>query len=108
MDIDEVFKAALACLELGILEPRAQILGGVVIFDLEGFGLQQAWQVTPSVATKVLDLMGVSIKILNSIFITASIFHYLINVCCLISFLSEGKFSYENCRYTCYQYFLGF
>lgn len=60
VDIDEVFKAALACLELGILEPRAQILGGVVIFDLEGFGLQQAWQVTPGVATKVLDLMGVS------------------------------------------------
>lgn len=63
VDIEEVFKAALACLELGILEPRAQILGGVVIFDLEGFGLQQAWQVTPGVATKVLDLMGVSTKI---------------------------------------------
>lgn len=60
MDIEEIFKAALAVLELGVLEPRAQILGGVVIFDLEGFGLQQAWQVTPSVASKVLDLMGVS------------------------------------------------
>ncbi|KAK7579682.1 hypothetical protein V9T40_000311 [Parthenolecanium corni] len=60
VDIEEIFKAALAVLELGILEPRAQILGGVVIFDLEGFSLQQAWQVTPSVATKVLDLMGVS------------------------------------------------
>lgn len=61
VDIEEIFKAALAVLELGILEPRAQILGGVVIFDLEGFSLQQAWQVTPSVATKVLDLMGVSV-----------------------------------------------
>ncbi len=60
MDIDDIFKAALAVLELGVLEPRAQILGGVVIFDLEGFSLQQAWQVTPDVATKMLDLMGVS------------------------------------------------
>lgn len=60
--MDEIFKAALAVLELGVLEPRAQILGGVVIFDLENFSLQQAWQVTPSVATKVLDLMGVSMR----------------------------------------------
>lgn len=60
-DMDEIFKAALAVLELGILEPRAQILGGLVIFDLENFSLQQAWHVTPSVASKVLDLMGVSI-----------------------------------------------
>ncbi|KAL6986665.1 hypothetical protein U1Q18_048980, partial [Sarracenia purpurea var. burkii] len=41
-DMDEIFKAALAVLELGILEPRAQILGGLVIFDLENFSLQQA------------------------------------------------------------------
>lgn len=68
MDIEEIFKAALAVLELGILEPRAQILGGVVIFDLEGFSLQQAWQVTPSVATKVLDLMGVSVWSTFSLF----------------------------------------
>ena len=58
--MDEIFKAALAVLELGVLEPRAQILGGLVIFDLENFSLQQAWHVTPSVASKVLDLMGVS------------------------------------------------
>lgn len=58
--IDELFKATLAILELGILEPRAQILGGLVIFDLDGLTLQQAWQITPSVATKVMDLIGVS------------------------------------------------
>ncbi|XKL68217.1 hypothetical protein PGB90_003708 [Kerria lacca] len=81
VDIEEIFKAALAVLELGVLEPRAQILGGVVIFDLEGFGLQQAWQVTPSVASKVLDLMGVSfpmkttaIHILNSSWVFDMVF----------------------------------
>ncbi|XP_065200309.1 alpha-tocopherol transfer protein-like [Planococcus citri] len=80
-DMDEIFKAALAVLELGILEPRAQILGGLVIFDLENFGLQQAWHVTPSVASKVLDLMGVSfpmkttaIHIINSTWVFDMVF----------------------------------
>lgn len=34
--IDEIFKATLIVLEIGIMEPRAQILGGVGIFDLQG------------------------------------------------------------------------
>jgi len=58
--IDELFKVVLAILEMGVLEPRAQILGGLVIFDFDGFGIHQAWQITPSVATKTADLMGVS------------------------------------------------
>lgn len=58
-DIDEILKASLAILELGVLEPRAQILGGVVIFDLANLTLQQAWQITPNVASKVIELMVV-------------------------------------------------
>lgn len=57
--IDELFKASLAILELGMLEPRAQILGGVVIWDLAGLSLHHAWQITPSVASKVIELMMV-------------------------------------------------
>jgi hypothetical protein len=33
--IDEIFKTSLIVLEIGIMEPRAQVLGGVGIFDLE-------------------------------------------------------------------------
>ncbi|XP_075214507.1 alpha-tocopherol transfer protein-like [Lycorma delicatula] len=58
--IDELFKASLAILELGMLEPRAQILGGVVIWDLAGLSMQHAWQITPSVASKVIELMMTS------------------------------------------------
>lgn len=58
--IIELFKATLALLELGILEPRAQILGGICIFDLKDITLNHAWQVTPSVAKKVVELMVVS------------------------------------------------
>ncbi|XP_015592324.1 alpha-tocopherol transfer protein [Cephus cinctus] len=55
--IDEIFKATVIILELGILEPTAQVLGGVVIFDLEGITMTHAWSITPQVASMVLSLM---------------------------------------------------
>lgn len=47
--VDEIFKATVIILELGLLEPRAQILGGIVIFDLEGITMTHAWTITPQV-----------------------------------------------------------
>lgn len=43
--VDEIFRATLACLELGVLEQQMQILGGVALFDLEGLGMKHARQV---------------------------------------------------------------
>lgn len=59
MPIDDLFRATLIVLELGIMEPCAQIKGGVVIFDLQGIGLQHAWQVSPTIAAKVIQLLEV-------------------------------------------------
>ncbi|XP_046620963.1 alpha-tocopherol transfer protein-like isoform X2 [Neodiprion virginianus] len=61
--IIEIFKATVVVLELGVLEPRAQILGGVVIFDLEGLAMAHAWTVTPQIASMVLALMVTSFPI---------------------------------------------
>lgn len=47
--VEEIFKATIIILELGVLEPRAQILGGTVIFDLEGITMAHAWTITPQV-----------------------------------------------------------
>lgn len=58
--IDDIFKATIAILELGMLEPRAQILGGYVIWDLAGLSLNHAWHITPSVASKVVEIMMTS------------------------------------------------
>ncbi|XP_034941872.1 alpha-tocopherol transfer protein-like [Chelonus insularis] len=55
--VEEIFKATVIILELGILEPRAQVLGGVVIFDLQGITIAHAWSVTPQIANMVLGLM---------------------------------------------------
>ncbi|XP_024878443.1 alpha-tocopherol transfer protein-like [Temnothorax curvispinosus] len=54
---EELFKATVGILELGILEPRAQIMGGVAIFDLKDISMTHAWSVTPQVATMMLSLM---------------------------------------------------
>lgn len=58
--MDEVFQATLIVLELAILEQRAQILGGICMFDLGGLSLQQAWYMTPTIAHKMVQIMVVS------------------------------------------------
>ncbi|CAG4997994.1 unnamed protein product [Parnassius apollo] len=55
--IDDLFKATILALELGMLEQRTQILGGLAIFDLEEIGTQHAWQLTPHVAAKIVKLL---------------------------------------------------
>lgn len=46
---EELFKATIGILELGILEPRQQIMGGIAIFDLKDISMTHAWSVTPQV-----------------------------------------------------------
>lgn len=58
--IDDIFRASLVLFEMGALEPQSQVLGGVGVFDLEGLSLQHVWNVTPSVAKKIICLMVVS------------------------------------------------
>ncbi|KAJ8950104.1 hypothetical protein NQ318_017829, partial [Aromia moschata] len=58
--IIEIFQATMIVLELAILEQRAQILGGICMFDLGGLSLQQAWNMTPSLAHKMVQIMVTS------------------------------------------------
>lgn len=55
--IDDIFRATLLLLELASLEPRAQVVGGVGIFDLEGLSFSHLWYMSPSVAQKIIALM---------------------------------------------------
>jgi len=58
--IDEVFQASWVVLELAILEQRAQILGGIAIFDFGDLTLNQSMQFTPSMAYKAFQIMVTS------------------------------------------------
>ncbi|XP_011549836.3 alpha-tocopherol transfer protein isoform X1 [Plutella xylostella] len=55
--IDDLFRGTIMALELGLLEPRSQILGGVALFDLEGIGTKHAWEITPGVASRIIKLL---------------------------------------------------
>ena len=61
VSIDEILKATLIVVEMGSLEPSAQILGGIGIFDFEGLSLNHAWHLNPSIAQKIICLMVVCI-----------------------------------------------
>ncbi|XP_018569342.1 alpha-tocopherol transfer protein-like [Anoplophora glabripennis] len=60
VSIEEIFQGTMIVLELAILEQRAQILGGICIFDLGGLSMQQAWYMTPSIAHKMVQIMVTS------------------------------------------------
>lgn len=55
--LDDVFRGAVLFIEAAMLEPKTQICGAVVMFDLEGMSLQQAWQFTPPFAKRIVDLL---------------------------------------------------
>lgn len=55
--VEELFKATILSLELGMMEPRTQILGASALVDLEDLGSQHVWQCTPSVAAKLLKIL---------------------------------------------------
>lgn len=57
--VEHLFRATILAIELGMMEQRTQILGGVAIFDLEAIGTQHAWQITPSVASKIVKMLVV-------------------------------------------------
>ncbi|XP_063698368.1 alpha-tocopherol transfer protein-like [Culicoides brevitarsis] len=53
----DLFRATLLIMEVGSLEPANQVLGAVGIFDLEGLAMHHAWQMTPSYAQKIIQLL---------------------------------------------------
>lgn len=53
--LDEVFKGCVLFLEAAMLEPETQVHGAVVIFDMDGLTMQQAWQFTPPFAKRIVD-----------------------------------------------------
>ncbi|XP_017766977.1 PREDICTED: alpha-tocopherol transfer protein-like isoform X2 [Eufriesea mexicana] len=65
--LDEVFKGCVLYVEAAMLEPSTQIAGAVVIFDMEGLTLQQAWQFTPAFAKRILEWLqeAVPLRIKN-------------------------------------------
>ena len=65
--LDEIYKGCVLYLEAAIMEPSTQIAGAIIIFDMDGLTLQQAWQFTPPFAKRIVDLLqeAVPVRIKN-------------------------------------------
>ncbi|XP_031771197.1 alpha-tocopherol transfer protein-like isoform X4 [Apis florea] len=66
-NLDEVFKGCVLYVEAAMLEPATQIAGAIVVFDMDGLTLQQAWQFTPAFAKRIVDWLqdAVPLRIKN-------------------------------------------
>uniref|UniRef100_A0A0A1XHX8 Alpha-tocopherol transfer protein n=1 Tax=Zeugodacus cucurbitae TaxID=28588 RepID=A0A0A1XHX8_ZEUCU len=63
ISVDDIFRATIILLELGSLEPIAQVVGGVGIFDLKDLSLNHIFHLSPSVAQKMIALLVTSMPV---------------------------------------------
>lgn len=61
--LDEIFKGVVLFVEAAILEPRTQVAGAQVIFDMEGLSLSHVAQFTPSFAKRIVDWLQDSVPL---------------------------------------------
>ena len=43
-----------------MIEPETQVAGGIVLLDMDGLSLKQAYQFSPSIAKRIVDWLQVS------------------------------------------------
>ncbi|KAI5643878.1 CRAL/TRIO domain-containing protein [Phthorimaea operculella] len=63
--IVDVVRCALLMDEIAVMQPRLQILGVTIIVDLEGLSLRHVRHLTPTIASQIVSLMGVSFPLPN-------------------------------------------
>lgn len=59
MPIEDVVRCALLMDEIASMQPKLQILGVTIVVDLEGLSISHISQLTPTVASQIVTLMGV-------------------------------------------------
>ncbi|XP_014359244.2 clavesin-2 [Papilio machaon] len=58
--VEDLVRAGMAMTEIGIRQPKIQVLGGTVLVDLEGITLRHIATLTPTIAYQMVCLMGVA------------------------------------------------
>ncbi|KOB73179.1 putative CRAL/TRIO domain-containing protein, partial [Operophtera brumata] len=56
--IEDVVRCALLMDEVASMQPKLQILGVTIVVDLEGLNISHVSQLTPTVASQIVSLMG--------------------------------------------------
>ncbi|XP_050668072.1 clavesin-1-like [Leptidea sinapis] len=56
--VEDLLRTALVVMEIGLRQPKNQVLGGTIIVDLEGLSLKQISTLTPSIAYQIVSILG--------------------------------------------------
>lgn len=59
--VEDLVRAGMAITEIGIRQPKVQVLGGTVIVDMAGLTLKHVSTLTPTIAYQIVNLMGISV-----------------------------------------------
>ncbi|KAJ2949415.1 hypothetical protein O0L34_g15330 [Tuta absoluta] len=58
--VEDLVRAGMAITEIGIRQPKMQVIGGTVIVDLEGITIRHVATLTPTIAYQIVALLGVA------------------------------------------------
>ncbi|KAL0821305.1 hypothetical protein ABMA28_005899 [Loxostege sticticalis] len=56
--VDDLIRGCLLLLEVGIMQPKLQILGGTALIDCEGITMKHFRQLSPAIALQAMNVMG--------------------------------------------------
>ncbi|XP_060804418.1 clavesin-1 [Amyelois transitella] len=81
--IDELTRGCLLLLEIGIMQPKLQVLGGTALIDCQGLTMKHVRQITPSSAIHAMNVLGYAfplhqrgIHVINCSRIFETVFHF--------------------------------
>ncbi|KAG7300480.1 hypothetical protein JYU34_016111 [Plutella xylostella] len=57
--VDDLIRGLLLLLEIGIMQPKLQILGGTAMVDCQGLTMKHIRQLTPAIAVQAMNIMGI-------------------------------------------------
>ncbi|XP_047532329.1 clavesin-1-like [Vanessa atalanta] len=63
LPVEDLIRGCLLFLEVGIMQPKLQVLGGTAMIDCDGIGMKHVRQLTPSIATQAMNVMGITFPI---------------------------------------------
>ncbi|CAG9791062.1 unnamed protein product [Diatraea saccharalis] len=80
--VDDLIRGCLLLLEVGIMQPKLQVLGGTALLDCEGLTMKHMRQFSPSIALQGMNVMGFSfplhqreVHVINCSRIFETLFH---------------------------------
>ncbi|KAG6457640.1 hypothetical protein O3G_MSEX010421 [Manduca sexta] len=60
LPVEDLIRGCLLLLEIGIMQPKLQIVGGTGLLDCEGLTMKHMRQFSPSIALQAMNVMGYS------------------------------------------------